>query len=134
MADRFKDFDAALAELEEEPLTFKLGGTLFTCVPEIPAGRVLWLARHADKIDADAFAAFAEFVESVVVEAQRPALWDALNRVGLTTLLELIQRLIEEATGRPLPSASSLPEEQPEDGEPSRVVSLSPVTQETRSA
>lgn len=125
--DRFRDFDAALAE--SEPLTFKLGGTLFTCLPEIPAGPVLRLARHADTIDAEAFVVFHQFLLSVIVPEQRDALELALDNTGLGTLLDLIQWLIEEATGRPLPGASSLPEPVPEDGQPLRVVSLDPVSE-----
>lgn len=126
--DRFRDFDAALAELGD-PLTFKLGGETFTCLPEIPAGPVLKLARHADKIDAEAFVVFGEFLRCIVIEEQRDALTEALDRVGLGTLLDLIAWLVQESTGRPLEVASSSPELPPGDGQPLRVVSLDPVAE-----
>lgn len=124
--DRYRDFDAALAE-QGDPLRFRLGGVEFTCLPEIPAGPMLKLARHADQIDADALRLFGEFLAAIIVPEQREDFDRALDRVGLGTLLELIQWVVEEAIGRPLPNASSSEQEQPQDGAPSRVVSLVPI-------
>ena len=124
--DRFRDFDAALAETGD-PLSFRLGGTTFTCLPEIPAGPMLKLARHADSIDADALRLFGEFLLAVVIPEQRDEFEAALDRVGLPTLLSVVQWLIEEAIGRPLPSASSSEPPPLEDGLPLRVVSLEPI-------
>lgn len=129
---RHRDFDAARAEHQSEPLTFRLAGHDFETVPVIPAGPILDLAANADKMDADAMVAFARFLYSIVRADQVDAFTHALDTVDLGTVLELVAWVIEETTGRPLGRHSSLPVEPSTGGEPSRRVSLTPV--ESRSA
>lgn len=130
---RHRDFDAARAERALEPLTFTLGGQQFTTVPEIPVGPLLDLASKAGDTDAAALAAFGAFMRAIVAPGDRDRFEAVLAATGIATMLELVAWVIEETTGGPLPGASSSPEAPSADGEPSRVVSLSPAP-ETRSA
>lgn len=129
---RHRDFDAARAEVQSEPLTFRLAGRDFT-IERVPAGPLLDLAAHAGDTDAAAMAAFSRFLHALVIPSQRDDLVAALADVDLSTLFELVQWVIEEQTGRPLASPSPLPLDASQGGEPSRVVSLSAVG-EARSA
>lgn len=121
---RHRDFAAARAE--SEPLTFTLAGHAFT-IDRVPAGPLLDLADQATLTDEKAMAAFARFMHALVREEERATLRAALDETDLQTVLEIVQWVIEESTGRPLPTASSSPGEPSQDGAPSRVVSLSPV-------
>lgn len=129
---RFKDFDAARAEHAREPIEFKLGGEHFVARGEVPAGVVLDAVTAGDDMQTQ-LALFATLFEAIVadLDAERFAL--AVRRVDVETVFELVAWIMEEVTGRPLPSASPSPVEPSGDGPPSRVVSLSPVA-EARSA
>lgn len=128
---RHRDFDAARAESKLEPLTFRLVGHDFT-IDRVPAGPLLDLAAQSDATDAAAMAAFARFLKALVREDQRDALAVALDDTALETVLDLVRWVIEEATGRPLDMPQPSLRDASEAGQPSRVVSLNPVS--TRSA
>ena len=128
---RHRDFDASRAENNAEPLTFRLAGYDFV-IERVPAGPLLDLAANGDATDAAAMAAFARFLKALVRPADRDQLAAALDDTDLTTVLELVRWVIEESTGRPLDTPLPSPPVASEDGEPSKVVSLSPVS--TRSA
>lgn len=119
----FKDFDAARAELE--PTEFVLGGHKFV-VPIISATAVLSLASKAQTEGVEAVAAFGDFLFTIVDESQHEDLQGALDKLDLAGLLELTTWLMEVATGRPLPSASSSPELASSSSEPSKDDSPSP--------
>ncbi len=120
----FKDFDAA--KREREPITFQLGGHLFT-VPVVPAPAVLDLAAKAQQEGPEAVSAFGAFLYACVEESAHDELTRALNTLDLPGLVELASWLMEEASGRPLPNVLSSPEDASTGTPPSRVVSLSPV-------
>lgn len=98
-----KDFDAAAREASGEPLTFTLGGEVFTTTPELPALPMLKLAAAADKEGAEAAAAFYEFVQAMLVPGDAPR-FEAMalrTRLGMEALGEVVRWLIAEMTGRP---------------------------------
>lgn len=131
---RHRDFDAARNEATAEPLTFTLGGREFHCRPVLPAGVLLDMAATTHGSDMEAFASFTKFLDAVIAPEDLDAFHDALGTtIDLWMLLELVQWIIVEATGRPFPNASSSPEPPSEIGEEPKVVSLQPVT-EARSA
>jgi len=106
---RFRDFDAAVAERESEPIEFRLGGQSFRCIPSAPAGLFTDILRH-DRVsmpDLDAF------LRGVIEDDDAARFFDVLhdrdNIVTLDQLTELVQWLISEyGGGRPTePSDSS---------------------------
>lgn len=107
---RYKDFDAARAEFEGEPLRFKLGGREFETLPFLPARALLDLAAQGDSMGAAGFAAFGEFLSRTVIEAQRDDLAEAMNLVDFPTVREVVSWILEESTARPLSSATPSPE------------------------
>lgn len=128
---RFKDFDAARAEHQREPLEFKLGGEHFVARGEVPAGVLLDAVAAGDE-DAQRAAAFTAMFEAIVHEEDADRFALAVRRVDLGTVYELVGWIMEEVTGRPLSSAGPSEPSPLADLPPSRVVSLSAV--ETRSA
>lgn len=126
--DRFRDFDAARAEREQEPLTFRLEGRDFTTPGTVPAGVLLDIGRAVAAGNQMAmFTATAEFFEHLVPDDQAEEFAAAVRTTDMETMLDLVSWIIEEATGRPLPSASSSASPSSTDTPPSRVVSLTPV-------
>lgn len=109
MTGRFRDFDAARAERVEEPLTFKLGGYVFTCRGQIPVGPVLTLATSADLTGPDAIRALGQFLRDLVVDDDQAEFGRVLGEVGFDDLFAVVQWVLEEVTGRPLSSASPSP-------------------------
>lgn len=118
----YRDFDAARAE--HQPLAFRLAGRDFTTVAPIPAGPVLDLGRAQGQGGEVAFDVFVAFFEAIIPEDQAGEFAAAIREVGFETMRELLAWIVEEATGRPLPSASSSESSSPENGQPSRRVSL----------
>lgn len=108
-------------------MTFTLGGEDFSTSGDLPAGLLLDLgAAVTDGNDLTAFAMFKDFFEAIVPEEDHDRFAAAIRTVGIVTMVDLLTWIVEESTGRPLPTRfASLPE-QSRDGEPLRVVSLSP--------
>lgn len=123
---RFKDFDAARAEAMGEPLTFKLGGEMFTATGEVPAAVLLDLGAAINSSDTiHAFALMQELLERLVAPEEEAQFARAMRRVGLESVLELVRWIVEETTGRPFVTASSSPAQPSEDGAPSKLASVS---------
>lgn len=124
---RFRDFDAARAEAQGDPLRFRLAGREFT-IERVPAGPLLRLAAKSN-LQADTLAALdalGEFLVTLVVEDQRDAMRAAVDDADFPTLLNIVRWVTEEATAVPLDEPSDSAEPSSDDGETSRVVSLSP--------
>jgi hypothetical protein len=98
----YRDFDAAVAEADDEPITFTAAGRKFTA-RRGGAGPLLNLARLAatdETVDlGKALAVFEQFISSLIVEKDEWA--DALNELTLTQVTEIAQWLVQEMTGRP---------------------------------
>ena len=114
---RFRDFDAARAEANREPLSFRLAGRDFTTHSYLPAGPLLDLAVNGDKEGVEAFQAYAEFLDAYIVE--RDALKAALREVEWPTVAAVVSWLVAEATAAPLGDASPSDESQPPPGDTS---------------
>lgn len=112
-----RDFDAARREAVAEPLTFTLGGEDFAVPLPLPALPVLDLAAAADAEDVGAFAAFGQFIFAILPTADHQRF--RATRPGLSELLEIVQWLITEATGRPTGPPSGLPVRRSPTGTPS---------------
>ena len=126
---RFKDFDAAEAERKGEPITFQLGGREWTAA-HINAAAFLALARRsADGGDA-AILAFDDYITNTLAEKDRKPFRKMLadKEVQLSTLVELGQWIVEQATGNPTAGASPSQEAPSSSGQPLRVMSLDPVS------
>jgi hypothetical protein len=121
---RYKDFDAARAERAGEPLTFKLGGEMFTGSGEIPAGLLLD-ASAALTNEAAAAQAFQALFEGIVPEEDHERFATAVRRVDMQTVFELVTWIMEEISGRPFGNASSSPKLHAVDGAPSKDGSVS---------
>lgn len=91
-ASRYKDFDAAVAELE--PIRFTVGGHEYT-VAEPPAGLILRLFRN-EYVDFEDPAAVVTLLESVLGKATYEILLDR----GITlTQLQMVARWVLEQAG-----------------------------------
>lgn len=122
-----RDFDAARRERQLEQLTFTVGGDTFTIDASLPAGVLLDLGRYTASSDSQqAFAAFVGFWDEVIPPDDQERFAQAVRRVDLDTMIAMVEWIVEESTGRPLGRRSSSPEAPSTDGQPSRVVSLSP--------
>lgn len=107
---RFKDFGAGIAE-ESTPLSFKLHGEEFICVPQVQGKLLLELVSESSSSDPAASAGIVTKLFKYVLEDESYERFDALlvdkkKIVSVETLAEITGWLVEEYTKRP--------EEQPE--------------------
>lgn len=104
----YRDFDAAAAEHDDEPITFTAAGRKFTA-RRTNAGALLRLARTAELGEdlpvGDALAVFDQFISGLVVEKDEWA--EALDELDIDQVLAIAQWLTSEMTGRPTRRRSS---------------------------
>lgn len=106
----FRDFDAELQEATGDPIRFKLGGKVFTCVHPAPVGSLVVLARHLGGSDQDQMQGVAKLLYGWIEPAQHADWEEVLMRLSDVTVLEkVVEHLIQEATKRPLSEQSSSP-------------------------
>ena len=106
---RHRDFDAARAETEGEPITFRLAGRDFT-IPEIPALAFLEVAASLGGDGTSVVGSFSRFLFETVPVDQHDELRDALREVTPARAIAVVTWLIEEATAVPLePPSGSVP-------------------------
>lgn len=104
---RFKDFGSGKSAGEKEPVSFKLHGEEFTCVPEVQ-GKVLLdlVAKSNNENDPAAAAGIISLFFETVLHDESYARFDALLKskdkiVNMETLAEITSWLVEEYAGRP---------------------------------
>ena len=108
---RFKDFDAAEAERKGEPITFRLGGKEWTAA-HVGAATFLAFSRQSAEGGPAAMTGFDDYITSTLAEDQREPFHAMLaeHDVQLSTLIALMQWIVEQATGNPTAAVSpSLP-------------------------
>jgi hypothetical protein len=103
---RFKDFGAGKSEGRKEPLSFKLHGEEFSCVPEVQGKILLDLVADAKDDDPAAAAQVIDKFFNAVLTDEAWERFDALLRhkekiVSVDTLGEITSWLVEEYTNRP---------------------------------
>lgn len=104
---RFKDFGSGSNDgAPVEPVTFKIHGEEFTCIPEIPGKTVLNLVAKSGGEDpaqsADAVTGFFKTVLTEESNVRFDALAEDPNRiVSMQTLTDIIEWLVEQYTDRP---------------------------------
>lgn len=108
---RFKDFGQGADGETKEPLSFKLHGEEFRCLPQVQGKLMLDLANSGDDNSPGQTAKFISTFFSHVLEDESFTRFDELltskdRIVSVDTLSEIIGWLVEEYTARP--------EEQPE--------------------
>jgi hypothetical protein len=127
MDERFRDFDAAIDE--QDPLTFKLGGREWV-VDDVSAASFLRytrrLAEHGQSL-AGMTNEFHDFLLGALREEDREDFETMLTdkKVPFPHLRNVVNWLIEEATGVPFVAPSSSAESPSTSGGPPRLVSLS---------
>lgn len=121
--DRFRDFDAAIDE--EQPITFRLGGSDWQAI-HLNATNFLRFTRKTAEGGAEAAVAFQDYLTAVLGEDDRKPFMEMLDErdVSLTVLLELVKWLVEQSSGVPSPAAVPSPSRQRNSGGPTRVVRL----------
>jgi hypothetical protein len=129
---RFKDFDAAEGERKGDPLIFKMGGREWTAA-HIGAANFLAFSRQTAEGGVAAMTGFDDYITSTLPEDQREAFHTMLveHDVQLATLIELMQWIVEQATGNPTVAASPSPAPQSNTGKPLVVYSRSPLQEST---
>jgi hypothetical protein len=123
---RFKDFDAALAERTNDPITFALGDRTWTA-EHVDAETFLLFVRKASNGGDDLLLAFAEFIDTALPEDEVKEFHEMLRRrdVPLALVMEVAKWIIETAAGNPTGAVSSSVERPSRRGQRPRVVSLS---------
>lgn len=102
---RFKDFGSTDAN-DGEPITFKLNGEEFTCIPEIQGKVLLDLVKQSSSEDPVQQAGIiTEFFDKVLTDESLARftllLEDKKKIVRVETLAEITGWLVEEYTDRP---------------------------------
>lgn len=110
----FRDFDAEMREASGDPVQFKLGGTIFTCINPVPIGATVVMSRHAvDLMSAAVNPANMTPQQQTAMRRQTNLLWDwvvpeeheALDTavagvVDPSIISSVIEYIVTEATGR----------------------------------
>ncbi len=125
MSGRFKDFDAAEAERKGEPITFRLGGREWTAA-HVNAANFLAFSRQIANGGNDVVIGFSDYITGTLPEEQRKDFHHMLveHDIQLTTLMELGQWIVEQATGNPTDAASPSVEAPSNTGGPPRRFSV----------
>ena len=110
---RFKDFGSAEGS-SAEPISFKINGEEFTCIPEIPGKTVLNLVAKSSGDDpsksADAVTGFFDIVLTAESRERFNALAEDPDRiVTMKNLTDIIEWLVEQYTDRPTVRPEALP-------------------------
>ena len=101
-ASSFRDCDAEQAEVTGVPITFKLGGTVFTCVDPPPVGGLVVMGKYLNEDPLKQLAGVYKMLETWIVPEQHGDLESALMKVSDPEFVDkLIAYLVEAATGRP---------------------------------
>jgi hypothetical protein len=105
-----KSFEVARAEVKGEPLEFDLGGDPYAVELPLPGMALLDMADVASAEGSEAVGAFGNFLRAALgpKEFERFHAESLEKRLSIEQLLEVVQYVLEEATGRPTvqPSAS----------------------------
>lgn len=125
----FKDFDAARAEAQEEPIEFQIGGEQFAVQLPLPATCLLDLAAATSgAIEDDAtpqqqmamVMGYRSFLEAVLGgEWERFEKVITTARIGVDMLMAVTEYIVEESSGRPFAVPSSSPSQPSSTGQPS---------------
>jgi hypothetical protein len=91
---RYKDFDSATKESEQEPIQVKLNEKIYTFPPALPARTVLAQMRWMDESGTMPTAAVPEWLASIVGEDTMEEILD--EGATWTQLEELLQFLLQE--------------------------------------
>jgi hypothetical protein len=126
---RFKDFDAAEAERKGESITFVLGGREWTA-SHVNAANFLAFTRAIANGGNDAVTGFDDYITGTLADDQRKDFHQMLREkdIQLTTLMELGQWIVEQASGNPTAVASPSPPQPSTTGQQPRRVSISPTS------
>lgn len=103
---RFKDFGAGSASDTKEPLSFKIHGEDFHCVPEVQGKALLKLVSDSSADDPTKAAAAIDTFFDLVLEDESLVRFNMLVQdkhriVSVETLTEIISWLMEQYTDRP---------------------------------
>jgi len=106
MTNRFKDFGSGIGDEAREPLSFKLHGEEFNCIPEVQGKTMLNLISDASSNDpAKSAELINTFFKKVLVEESFErfnALCEHPEKiVTVDTLADITSWLVEEYSGRP---------------------------------
>lgn len=124
----FRDFDAEQREVKGEPLTFRLGGTNFTCKNPIPIGIAVAVAGAMQKDELAQMATMAKVFKAIIVDEQADEWDDAVMRVTDVNVLQaLLSWVVEESTGRPTPGPEPSSANSSGDGPTTKAASVSTV-------
>lgn len=135
----FKDYDAMLNEKIGGPPTFAVGGRIYTCRAKLPWKKFSEFMLSLMSGSAATLAGTEEFFRLCLTAGDRQAFLDALNDEGdgtpegdaklisNTQVSDILDDLLDYYTGKAPKNAEGSSVQLPGAGEPSRVVSLTPV-------
>lgn len=94
--------------VDEDPITFSLGGSTFACISEIPAARVNQLVDDVNDGARNRLAVIVDFIHDVVVERQRAdltgVLLDTTSPVSNAAVVETFLWLADQYRQRAIPA------------------------------
>lgn len=98
-----KSFDVARSEVDGDSLEFELGGEAFAVELPLPGIALLDMANVAEAEGVEAVTAFNQFLTVALGEAEFKRFHDAAlrTRLPIERLMEIVQWIVEESTGRP---------------------------------
>lgn len=103
----YRDFDAEIAGAPDgDPVSFKLGGTVFRCINPMPLGQIMVLAKNSlnKANDLATQAQQANLLWSFVEPEQHDALDGAISGLkDLGVMTKIFEHIITSSTGRPTP-------------------------------
>lgn len=122
--ERFRDFDAALAEHERKPVTFRLGGRDFEVV-NTSAPLMMKVYRALE--EGIAGAVYFEALQWMVAEGDREALVAAIESADISIggVIDIVNWIVQETTGSPFVESVSSADSQSTNGRGLKVVSRS---------
>ena len=126
---RFKDFDAAEAERQREPITFRLGGREWNVI-HVDAASFLAFSRQIAEGGNAVVLGFDDYIHGSLAEDERDDFRAMLaeSHISLPTLIAVGTWIVEQASGNPTADVSLSQPAPSRTGEPPRVVSLWPAS------
>lgn len=146
MAAPFKDFDAAVREVNGDRPTFKLGGQTFTCKARLKGTTVIQLlnlvgtAQNQETAALELMANIDNLFAKVLIKPDRERFFEVIRGsdedededdeaiIDFTSLMELMSWLMNMYLGNLGGSASNSDVGPSEIGQPAKVISLDPAS------
>lgn len=106
-AVRFRNFDAEMAEVHGDPITFQLDGHIFHCVNPVPVGAMVVMLRQSQMLDdLTKNTKMINLVWSWIEPSEHDRFDEAMAKQSDPKVFEkLVEYITTEAAARPTPAS-----------------------------